>query len=286
LLAIFKKKLFVILRGGLGNQLFIYAASKKIARALKISKIKYIFNIDILRDFTDIRYFIKSLNIKEYKKINKLNFLKVFLKYKIFCKNINDNIKNIQFYCWQKKFVLDGYFQNKKWYKSELFNIIDNIFSYNLIIKLKKIPKQDIVISFRRGDYVKLGFALNLNYYYLAIKKLQVKKYEKIKIITNDGFIPKEFLDYLKKNNFSVVKNKNYFQKKNKSLVDFLTLIKSKKLIMSNSSFCWWAAVCRSKLGLSSKNVIYPKFWTPLPNTHPGNPLGWLRVNNSFDKKN
>ena len=286
MLTIFKKELLVILRGGLGNQLFIYTASKKIAKELGILKINYIFNVDILRNFIDIRYFIKNLDIKDCKKSNKLTFFKIFLKHKIFYKNINDNIKNIQFYFWQKKFLLNGYFQNKRWYKYELFDVIKNIFSHNLIKKLKKIPKHDLVISFRRGDYIKLGCALNLNYYYLAINKLQLKKYEKIKIVTNEGFIPKEFLNYLTKKKLKVIKNKNYYPKKNKSLVDFLTLIKSKKLIMSNSSFCWWAAICRNKLGLSPKNVIYPKFWTPSPNIHPGNPLGGLRVNNSFEKKN
>lgn len=286
MLTFFKKELLVILRGGLGNQLFIYAASKKISRELGILKIKYIFNIDTLKNFIDIRYFIKNLDIKGYNKGNNQNFFKIFLTNKIFYKNINDNIKYIRFYFWQKKFLLNGYFQNKRWYKDELFEITNNIFSHNLIKKLKKIPKHDLVISFRRGDYVKLGCALNLNYYYLAINRLQLKKYEKIKIITNEGSIPEEFLNYLTKKKLKVLKNKNYYSKKNKSLVDFLTLIKSKKLIMSNSSFCWWAAVCRNKLGFSSKNVIYPKFWTPSPNIHPGNPLGWLGVNNSFEKKN
>ena len=59
---------------------------------------------------------------------------------------------------------------------------------------------------------------------------------------------------------------------------------------MSNSSFCWWASVCRKKLNLKSKNVVCTKEWFPdnkniiknITVNHPGNPLNWKLVKSEF----
>jgi len=292
LLAILKKKLFVMLRGGLGNQLFIYAASQKIAKDLNISNIKYIYNFDVLKNFTGINYFIKNINIEKSASNKYFDRIKNFVKYFFFNKVIKEDVTKIEIKFWQKSFAMDGYFQNKHWYKSELFKIIENILSSKIKKKLRNIKIYDVVISFRRGDYVGYGWALDLNYYYSAIKKLKIKKKEKIKIICKDRLIFRKFASYLHQKGYLVENNKKFSFEKKQSLDDFLSIIKSKKLIMSNSSFCWWGAVCRHKLGLFPKNVIFPKFWLPKKirkaqpkNCHPGNPMGWVGISNAFEKK-
>ena len=290
MLPIFNRKLLVMLRGGLGNQLFIYTASQKIAKDLNISKIKYIYNFDVLKNFTSIDFFIKNINIQKAASNKYFDSIKNFTKYFFFYKVIKDDVTKNEIKFWQKNFAMDGYFQNKYWYKSELFKIIEKIFSSKIKKKLRDIKMYDVVISLRRGDYVDLGWALDLNYYYSAIKKLKIKKKEKIKIICKDKPMLRKLENYLYQKGYQIEKNKKFNLEKRQSLEDFFSIIKSKKLIMSNSSFCWWGAVCRKNLDLSSKNVIFPKFWLPKnvrvehpKNCHPGNPLGWLGIDNAFE---
>ena len=151
MLPIFNRKLLVMLRGGLGNQLFIYTASQKIAKDLNISKIKYIYNFDVLKNFTSIDFFIKNINIQKAASNKYFDSIKNFTKYFFFYKVIKDDVTKNEIKFWQKNFAMDGYFQNKYWYKSELFKIIEKIFSSKIKKKLRDIKMYDVVISLRRG---------------------------------------------------------------------------------------------------------------------------------------
>ena len=66
---------------------------------------------------------------------------------------------------------------------------------------------------------------------------------------------------------------------------DFVTIIKSKSLILSNSTFAWWAAAIRSRIGYSNDSVFIPKYWIPPRYKkiyHPGNPCNWNEIENEF----
>lgn len=129
-----------------------------------------------------------------------------------------------------------------------------------------------------------MGWSLPLKYYLNSLKILKIKKNEKIYTTGDDESFVKLLNFYLKKNGY--VKAKAYLPKKNKALNDFKIMAQSEKLIMSNSTFCWWAAALRTKLNLSSKNVMFPKNWFPANNpfhnklTNPGNPFNWKCFNN------
>ena len=281
----YPETLNVIFTGGLGNQLFIYCAAKNIAFKEKIKNIFFYPSHGILKQVKDISFYINEIKIEKTIANKYLSSLFIFFKCIISSSIITDNngkYKNC------KKITLQGYFQDPKWYKSVLKGVIFEIFSKNLIKELKKINLHDVVISFRRKDYIQLGMCLSESYYINSIKKLKIKKKEKIKIVSDDESFALKFEKLLKKKGYKFYGNKRYV--KNKSFNDFLVLIKSKKLIMSNSSFCWWASVCRSKLKLESKNVICPKQWFPgnrnlirhLKMVHPGNPFKWKFVDSQF----
>ena len=72
MLNFFEKKIFAILRGGLGNQLLIYGSAKIFAKKNNINKIIYINSGDLLDRFSlknpafkiknnqDIRFYFKN----------------------------------------------------------------------------------------------------------------------------------------------------------------------------------------------------------------------------------
>lgn len=281
-----KKKLLVFLSGGLGNQLFIYTAATNFAHANKINDIEYIQNNGFISNVKSINDYIKKIKIK---KNNKYSFPWAFtniFKNKLFYSMIND--KSILKKRLSKQFIMQGYFQNNRWYSNFFIKTSSEIYTADLIKKLKKVKTHDIVISLRRTDYLKLGMALKTSYYLKSLKKLKVTNKEKIKIISDDLNYAKKFAQLLKKLGYEIDNDRKYYN--SKSLNDFLILIKSKKLIMSNSSFCWWAAIVRDNLKFLTKNVACPRYWYPsnknilksIPSNHPGNPLRWQLVSADF----
>lgn len=128
-----------------------------------------------------------------------------------------------------KKIVLHQYFQNTKLftnYKDKIKNdwlYIDKKISQN-------VSRQDIVVYIRRGDYIPDGFALPLEYYEKVIK---LAKYDKIYVCTDD---PNDsvVLEFVKKYN-AVIHHGDLWD-------DFKFILNFNKIILSESTFCWWAA--------------------------------------------
>lgn len=261
---IFKKKLFVLIRGGLGNQLFIYTTAQNIAKENNIKKIFYINTGDILNrsDYNlkrihNISYYIKNIKIKNDFLDNRyLNFIYIFFKYKFFNKVISENnILHSRINFLNFRITLNGFFQNKNNFKNELENTINKLYSNKLY--RAKVRSNSVVISL--SLYSQFGYTIPVNYYLKALKKLKIKKNEKITLTSDDEWYAKLFSSYLKKKGFNKIKinyDKNSF-----AFNDFLTIANSKKLIMSSSTFCWWAAVLRKKFGHDDDKVVCPKNW-------------------------
>lgn len=258
-----KRKIYVILRGGLGNQLFIYATAENFAKKYKIKEIIYINNGDLLDDSIfklknnqDIRFYFKNFKIKnDYFKNKYLNFIYFFLKYRLLNKVVTDkNITNIKLNFFQRKIIMYGFFQNKKNFIKQVPMIANKIYSYRL---KKIIKKNNIVISLSK--YSQPTTILSIKYYLQSLKKLKIGCDERI-IITSDDL---QYAEDIKKNlYFKGYKkiNINLFDRKS-AFDDFRIIVNSKKLIMSNSTFCWWASALRSKIGHSNSNVACPKDW-------------------------
>ena len=284
------KSIIVVLNGGLGNQLFIYAAALKLLKLTKRKEIYFLAHRHFLEQYINISYLVKNIKFKNLNKNRFLHYIQILLNFRIFSKSISDNTKLNKKNFLDNQILINGYFQKKKWYLDVLNDVKDKIINKNFKKKLKNFPTYDVVISFRRGDYVQQGFALSLDYYFLSLKKLKVKKNDNIKIVSDDYQFELYFSDLLAQKGYKVASAKKYKSLKKKSIYDFFTLIKSRKLIMSNSTFCWWAAILRDKLNFSSSNVASPKKWFPkvyfskLTFDHPGNPLGWHEIKNSFKK--
>lgn len=285
-------KINVLLKGDIGNQLFIYTALNKIKKNIKdkyevkfyqLSKYiwskkgkffnlysifpKKIISITLPRIFEEILYFFKFYLFKNVIKDN--SRLKV----------VSD-----------RQITLNGYFQKRKWYENEWENTVKFIFNnLNKNFKAKKYP---IIISLALGETnIKYKRTLDFEYYLKALKALKIKKNDNIYIV---GLYTKEilrnFIIYLKKNNYkkiTILNNKKQLNSYNKSILDFITIAKSKKLIMSNSTFCWWASVSRTYHNLESKNVIAPKKWVKKNLGDYGNPnspkkIAWKFIDNKI----
>ena len=160
------KKIKVEFIGGLGNQLFQYAAAKK----LKI----FFLNHKIIYYGEEVNWSNQSVNIDFYLKIilkknisnryiSEYQRLKDFL-FGYVINDLPESKYNFQNISKKKYFILRGFFQNSTWYNDTLDEVCDEIVSCSKEKIFNLFEESDLVIQFRRSDYIKYGWEINIDY--------------------------------------------------------------------------------------------------------------------------
>jgi len=250
--------------GGLGNQMFQYAIAKSIA--IKNND-KFSLDVSFYPKQTLRKYELNLFNIEEdlqnaeniFDKIKrKLGFIskEYFIEKEIavFDKEVFD---------YKDKIILDGYWQNEKYFKDIKDEIVKDFIPKNSIsdeakeyLRLIK-SLMSVSLHIRRGDYVQDN-TTNINhgicgieYYKEAIKYFE-NKYTNITF-----FIFSDDIAWCKEN-FEFIDNK-VFVDNTKSAIDDLELMKNCKYnIIANSTFSWWGAWLNDN---KNKVVVSPKQW-------------------------
>lgn len=297
--------IIVKLSGGLGNQMFQYAAALGLA-SKKNQKLfidlSFFHNYDLheyaLKHFNISTEIIEDIGKFNYKIINKYiptkfhKYIKKIPPYgvSIFKEsainfdplffNINDDI------------YLDGYWQSDKYFK-EYEKIVRKEFTFkkpiseiNLIIAEKIQSTNSISLHMRRGDYVvnkntnQMHGICNLDYYYSAINLILSK------VNSPYFFIFSDDINWVKSNlkleakhlfveHNSEFDGRRYTANKNHEDIRLMSLCKHN--IIANSSFSWWGAWLNQDPG---KIVIAPKKWfnNEKFNINDIVPENWLRL--------
>jgi Glycosyl transferase family 11 len=288
----------VKLMGGLGNQLFQYAAGK--ALALKHST-QLTLDTSFLNESTQNAHTKRELELqlffteyqfctpKELNAFKNTSFLKNLVNKFAPLKSINyitlneDGFGfNIRFFSCPKNTYLNGYWQSERYFIS-----IRNILLKELVIK-KELPSNclpiktailesnSVSLHIRRGDYISDKNAnafhgiLPLDYYYRGITYLN-KKYKNLKVFVFSDDIPwaKENLKLL---NDCVFVNVNTHEN---SVYDLYLMSICEHNIIANSSFSWWGAWLNQN---QHKTVIAPKHWFAKKNINTTDilPNSWI----------
>jgi len=278
--------------GGLGNQLFQYAAARSLA---------YDLNTDLYLDISHysghnlpkhVKYLLNNFNIKidgytnsfAWKMKKKIKKLKkedetIFSDYEdVYGTNstYKPQIKNLK-----GNIYLDGYWGNEKYF-------IQNKNIIKRELQLKKSPNKknkkileeissvnSIALTVRRKDYLdpyfkaQFGFC-TLSYYREAIKKIVKETKNPIFYIFSDD------PEWVKKN--IILSYPTYYishNYKSKEYWEDLRLISScKHFIMANSTFSWWGSL----LGDNNSIIIGPKPWLNSYTTKDIMPRSWKRI--------
>ncbi|MCI8517703.1 MAG: alpha-1,2-fucosyltransferase [Hungatella sp.] len=140
-----------------------------------------------------------------------------------------------------------GYWQNEKYfikYREELMKILVPVERRppNVEILLSEVKNcNSVALHVRRGDYLKNGSQIKMNYYDEAVKKLK-------DIIHDENIVIYVFSDDLEfcKNYFNEYEGGNVrflqYESENKTFDDFLLMSNCKHIITANSTYSWWAA--------------------------------------------
>lgn len=249
------------LTGGLGNQMFQYAAAKSIS--IK-NRQKLVIDIDGFNTYTTHKYGLNHFALKTdfFKRPSKfksgiIKFFKNKKKYKEVDFRFNSYVFNLK----ANPLILEGYFQSEKYfieYENEIrkdFEITSTFKQITLktIENIKKV--NSVSIHFRRGDYI--GNSTHetdkTEYYKEALSFIQNKVENPVFFIFSDD------INWVKKN-FKTSFETHYidFNDPESNYEDLKLMSSCKHNIIANSSFSWWGAWLNSN---PDKIVIAPKKW-------------------------
>lgn len=242
-------------QGRLGNQMFQYATAVSISK-----KFNTFFLIDDLAKSAFLKYFdsrimgfyfvnkilLRLLRKKISNRINQSGSEDVFEVKKMFKNNCyyNGFFQSENYFEGNKEY-LQKRFSIKKEYKAAFNDRYGQLFNENKII----------AIHCRLGDYLKWGseelggenLSLPQSYYENALSQIDQLETYKIIIVTDD-LVNVE-------NRFNFIKNKIIVSEE--EIIDFQILQNANVLIISNSSFSWWAAY----LNVQQATVYAPEYW-------------------------
>ncbi|MBU3558364.1 alpha-1,2-fucosyltransferase [Polynucleobacter sp. Nonnen-W13] len=278
------------LSGGLGNQLFQYVFSQSLSK-IRGDKVVYItdsynyyernieifkiFNIEkaILIDKNKSRYKFVTLNFIVRSALIRLNNIFNFFPF-IF----TDEFKKIDQICtYQDDVYLHGYWQDLEFiniYDPDVINSLvvnKNIADRNKYNADEVSRNSSVGVHIRRGDFFSNK---NINSYAVCDEKYYV---EAINILITQQSTIYVFSDDINfvKNNFSLLMKFNVKFINISSVDDFYVMSMCSNLIISNSSYSWWAA----RLGPNSnKKIICPKNWSLDKNISNISLDGWIKI--------
>ena len=230
------------LNGGLGNQMFQVAVTVSLALD---NMVYYAFNLDN-------KVVMQGKPAKTYKTSVFKNLPELPNEWvpKSIFKEQSPNHKPIPF---EDDMEIRGYFQSEKNFINNK-NWIVNMFSHkptidNLRDRYKDILGDSVSVHIRRGDYVKIGNARDIEYFYRALNTLWSATITKNILVFSDDISWCE-------NNFGYSQDNNiHFISGMEDYEDMYLMSLCTNNITDMSSFSWWGAYLNRTPG---KRVIMP----------------------------
>lgn len=286
--------ILVKLYGGLGNQMFQYAAARSLSLRLDLPVYyddeyflnperfgsQWPFALDHFKTFIGayqpgLPKKIHNLVHRLYRKLNTWG-LKSSSHFFEKANRYNPNFKNIQ-----NATVVDGYFQSYRYFEDIRKNLINefkplrSLDEKNQQTLQEMQSSQSISLHVRRGDYVSNNQAslvhglCDLNYYQRAIQFFEAKLDKPVFYIFSDD------LNWAREN--LKIKSKSVLVDHNqdKNYLDLYLMTQCHHNIIANSSFSWWGAWLNDH---SEKIVIAPQKWFLNQEASPDLcPPDWIR---------
>jgi len=285
--------------GGLGNQMFQYAAGRCLAHLHKTElklDLSYL-NKDPQNNYTKREYKLDVFNINaqiavendlksfsplERGKVTRTLMRKLPILYSKLIVNESGHAFMKEFYSYPKNVYLNGFWQSENYFEPvkdillKEFSLKGKLDSANQLIAQKIIDSNSVSLHIRRGDYVSdkatnaFHGVCSLDYYQRAIKHIQN---------TVSGINIFVFSDDVTwaKANLKTDASITFIDFNNHGEIDMYLMSLCKHNIIANSSFSWWAAWLNQNPG---KMVIAPMQWfadinAVSPDIYPQN---WLKI--------
>jgi hypothetical protein len=280
------------LQGGLGNQMFQYAAAKSLATRLNVPfKLETITSLQKDKQrviaLGDLNANFQLATRKEVKKF--VPFPTLYRHKPEFFSKLGRRIYREPHFHYDHGFInlktpifLDGFWQSPKY-----FEPIEEAIRADFKVKealVKNVIKKgndlaeghSIAVHVRRGDFLNPKIAayhgvLEAAYYQNAIHLIQQKDPRSTIHFFSDD------IEWVKQNIPSPVNTEFVSSPKRSAMEDFYLMTKCRHMVIANSSFSWWAAWLGKH---PDKIVVAPKNWFvgDSVNTKDLIPSNWIRI--------
>ena len=159
-----------------------------------------------------------------------------------------------------RRLLVDGTFQNPLIYDPHLEEVCQEILTTAPTVS-DDFGVNRVAVSFRRGDYTPRGWTLDWAYYDAALESLAISKQQtSIWVISDD-------LDFSDLAAFRL-RTEGYTVEQlpvitpSTALNDFWLLAYAENVVLSNSTFAWWAAAAGDAMrGADRHRVVVPSPW-------------------------
>lgn len=247
----------ICLNGRLGNQLFQYAFAVALSRRYRTF---YVIDDSIYAD--SVKKYFEPISLTDNKYMRRI--LRKYYSSKrldVVVQTGFEEMSGVHPLITDKKYY-NGYFQSVQYIENILLIVKD-------VFRIKPVYKQVfnakyahlfeqhkvLAIHCRVGDYVTWGgdilggtnLVLPSSYYKNALALLPDAHTYKIVVVTDDMAGAQEM--------FSFIPEKTIIS--DQEIIDFQMLMHANKLIISNSTFAWWAAFLNTK----HAQVFAPEYW-------------------------
>lgn len=134
---------------------------------------------------------------------------------------------------------LEGYFQHPSWFDGTIDGVLDRLASRrpsHLPARLDGV----VGVHLRRGDYVRLGWDLPLDHYERALTAAGAAGYASVIVLSDDPMVADLLTERLGRQGWTTLSPSALGARSARD--DFHLLAGCDAIVLSNSTFAWWAA--------------------------------------------
>ena len=270
------QKVFVRMGGGLGNQLFQYAAAASFAgmdgvRGLSVEPDEHSTLDDLAPGMVRHASRVERLSIGD------CAFVRPALLQRVLAKTLRSRARlaRSRFYGQSDELadafairpegirpcVLRGYFQDPSWYEGAVESVIEGLLGHAPVGRETSVDGDNYtILSSRRGDYLPLGWDLSVQYYFDALE--QFEDDAPLVVVGDDATFVVSLGEELARRGRRVIDAP--LMHAHHAVSDFWSIAGAKNVVMSNSTFCWWATsvgTLRRQARGATGTVVFPDQW-------------------------
>jgi hypothetical protein len=157
---------------------------------------------------------------------------------------------------------LQGLFQHPTWYEPSLDAVVDGLV-HKLHEQLDlRAGDGTLAVHFRRGDYVLNGYELPMSFYDDAVRAVtDCSTVSRVLVMSDDHDFGALAAEHFRASGLPATPLPLHPERSD--IDDFLLLAAAQHVVMSNSTFVWWATVVGDRLRSGARVVICPSPWMP-----------------------
>jgi len=177
--------------------------------------------------------------------------------------------------------LFDGLFQSPGCYEAAVPDVAGQLLRHRLPNAVT-VPDA-MAVSFRLGeDFTSRGWSIGLDYYQAAIERLDPHRRMTLWPMTDTAGLPRDMADFLHSLGRRIKLPGELSDKKGVS--DFWNIARAGKVVLSPSTFTWWAAATGDVMHCPQESrVAFPDPWQPVAKTILCRE-SWIKVQWSFRK--